>query len=149
MITTGPTLVTIVHTLVVLTGGLLGGVYFAFSASVMPGLRRLPAAQGIAAMRAANAAILNPAFMLIFFGAPLGGIALAILAPTPLVITAAVLHVVPSLLLTMLVNVPLNNALDAADARDEQVWKHYVRNWTLWNTVRAVACAGATLALVL
>ncbi|MFB9906962.1 anthrone oxygenase family protein [Allokutzneria oryzae] len=142
-------MITTVQTLVIVVGGLLGGVYFAFSTSVMPGLRRLPAAQGIAAMRAANAAILNPAFMLVFFGAPLGGIALAILAPSPLVITAAVLHVVPSLLLTMLVNVPMNNALDAADADDEQVWNHYLTKWTLWNTVRAVACAAATLLLVI
>ncbi|SDM46058.1 anthrone oxygenase family protein [Allokutzneria albata] len=142
-------MITLVQSLIIVVGGLLGGIYFAFSTSVMPGLRQLPAAQGIAAMRAANAAILNPAFMLVFFGAPLGSIALAILAPSPLVITAALLHVVPSLLLTMLVNVPLNNALDAADPDDEQVWKHYLTSWTRWNTVRAIACAVATLLLVL
>jgi hypothetical protein len=34
--------------------GLLAGVFFAFSAFVMPALRRLPASQGIAAMQSIN-----------------------------------------------------------------------------------------------
>ncbi|GAA4019862.1 DUF1772 domain-containing protein [Allokutzneria multivorans] len=141
-------MITTLQILVILTGGLLGGVYFAFSTSVMPGLRRLPAAQGMALMREINAAILNPAFFLVFFGAPVGSIALAILAPTPWVIAAAVLHVGPSLLLTMFVNVPLNNAIDAAEPGDEQVWNHYLPNWTRWNTLRALACAAATVCLM-
>ena len=47
--------------------GLMAGLYFAFSVSVMNGLSRLPPAEGIAAMRSINVAIINPAVMTAFF----------------------------------------------------------------------------------
>jgi uncharacterized membrane protein len=51
-----------------LGSGLMAGVFFAFSVSVMRALKRLPEKQGIAAMRAINVAILNPVFLVVFFG---------------------------------------------------------------------------------
>jgi uncharacterized membrane protein len=47
---------------------LMAGVFFAFSASVMRALGRLPEKQGIAVMQAINVAILNPVFLVVFFG---------------------------------------------------------------------------------
>ncbi|MGO4843669.1 anthrone oxygenase family protein, partial [Rhizobiaceae sp. 2RAB30] len=47
---------------------------------------------------------------------------------------------------TMVFNVPLNNALAAADpasAEGGDVWSRYQRDWTLWNTIRTVASIGA------
>jgi uncharacterized membrane protein len=60
---------------------LVAGTMFAFSTSVMPALRRRPAPEGIAAMQAMNAAILNPAFGLAFGGAALLCAVLAVTAP--------------------------------------------------------------------
>ena len=51
-----------------LGSGLIAGLYFAFSTAVMPALANLPEEQGIAAMQKINAAILNPLFLLLFFG---------------------------------------------------------------------------------
>ncbi len=48
--------------------GLMAGLFFAFSVSVMRALARLPAAEGIVAMQAINVAILNPVFLMAFFG---------------------------------------------------------------------------------
>ena len=52
---------------------------------------------------------------------------------------------------TMVVNVPMNNALDAVDpAGDESVsyWRTYLQRWTAWNHVRALAGAAASVMLV-
>jgi uncharacterized membrane protein len=48
--------------------GLMAGLFFAFSVSVMRALARLPSAEGIAAMQSINVAIINPVFLAAFFG---------------------------------------------------------------------------------
>jgi uncharacterized membrane protein len=48
--------------------GLMAGLFFAFSVSVMKALARLPSAEGIAAMQSINVAIINPVFLAVFFG---------------------------------------------------------------------------------
>jgi uncharacterized membrane protein len=48
--------------------GLIAGVFFAFSVSVMIALRRISAPCGIAAMQAINVAIINPLFLGVFLG---------------------------------------------------------------------------------
>ena len=52
---------------------------------------------------------------------------------------------------TMVVNVPMNNTLDAVDpASDEGAayWRTYLRRWTAWNHVRALAGTAASAMLV-
>src|SRR3990172_7116821 len=56
-----------------LGSGLIGGVFFAFSALVMKALGRLPPAGGIAAMQSINVAVLNPVFFGAFFGTAILG----------------------------------------------------------------------------
>jgi len=48
--------------------GLMAGLFFAFSVSVMKALARLPSAEGIAAMQSINVAIINPVFLAAFIG---------------------------------------------------------------------------------
>ncbi len=48
--------------------GLIGGLFFAFSISVLKALARLPSAEGIAAMQSINIAIINPPFLSVFLG---------------------------------------------------------------------------------
>jgi uncharacterized membrane protein len=43
--------------------GIVGGVFFAFSSFVMTALGRLPAAEGMAAMRSINRVAVKPLFM--------------------------------------------------------------------------------------
>jgi uncharacterized membrane protein len=52
----------------VLGCGLMAGLFFAFSVSVMKALARLPSGAGMAAMQSINVAIINPVFLAAFFG---------------------------------------------------------------------------------
>jgi uncharacterized membrane protein len=142
--------------------GLTSGTFFAFSAFVMKGLGRLPAAQGIAAMQSINIAVISPSFMVVFLGT--AGTCLFLLlssvmrwsSPGSLYLLAgSLLYLAGSTFVTMACNVPRNDALAAIDATGTQgsmFWMQYLRSWTAWNHVRAVttltALASFTVALI-
>lgn len=137
--------------------GLMAGLFFAFSTSVMPGLARRPPADGAAAMQEANRTILNPVFGLVFGGTAvlsvllLSGAVLAGGGRAAWLLTGALLYLVGAVGLTLAVHVPMNNRLDALDAADPGTatyWAEYLSRWTAWNHVRVVASTLATAALV-
>lgn len=151
-------LVLVATVLATVGSGLVAGLMFAFSACVMAALGRLPAAQGIAAMQSINVAILNPAFRLLFFGTTTSCVLLAVIAafadqPGALWrVAGSLLFIVGAFLVTIVVNVPLNNALadvDPASSEGARLWQRYLARWTVWNHVRTVAAGGATAALAL
>lgn len=133
--------------------GLAGGVFFAFSSFVMPSLRRLPDAQGIAAMQEINRQAVTPVFMTALFGAAglcvaVGGWALRNrgLPAAPWVLAGAATYLVGAIGVTAARNVPLNDALaalDPAGAGAAGEWHGYVRDWVRWNHLRAAAGAGS------
>lgn len=139
-------LFTIVTVLCALGAGLTAGIFYAFSTFVMAALARLPPPEGIAAMNAINVTVINPWFMAVFMGTPLLCVIVAILTllnwSTPgsvTVLLAAVLYVAGSFLVTMIFNVPLNNALAAvapASPEGAALWTRYLSEWTFWNHVR-------------
>jgi uncharacterized membrane protein len=137
----------------------VAGLMFAFSTSVMPGLARRPHAEGIASMQAMNSAILNPLFGLAFGGTAVLCLVLAVTAPFTTDESHAVLRALGSVLyvvgpfgVTMVANVPMNEALDAVDpASDEGAtyWRTYLRRWTAWNHLRALLGTAAAVLLIL
>lgn len=150
------TVLPVVALLGVVGCGLMAGLFFAFSTAVMPGLRRLPPAAGAAAMQQVNRTILNPLFGVVFGGTALLCLLLVLAAPfsqgsgTAWIVAGALLYLVGCIGLTMGVNVPMNNRLDAADpasADGARIWSDYLSRWTAWNHVRALACAAASAAL--
>ena len=138
--------------------GLSAGVFFAFSAFVMPALGRLPSGQGIAAMQSINKLAVTPAFMTALFGSALacaGLIAWSVVAwgerPAPWLLAGGVLYLLGAIAVTIAANVPLNDALaatrpDGAGAADR--WSGYLRRWTAWNHLRAAAALAATGLLI-
>jgi uncharacterized membrane protein len=142
-----------------LGAGLIGGVFFAFSSFVMAALARVPGPEGIRAMQAINVTVHNRGFLSIFTGTGIIGAVAAVLASIEfdsgsslLTIAGALLYIAGCLGVTGARNVPRNNALDklAADApASEPVWRTYLREWTLWNTVRTVACLAAAAAFTI
>jgi uncharacterized membrane protein len=138
---------------------LVAGLLFAFSTSVMPALARRPDAEGIPVMQAINATILNPLFGLVFGGTTLLCLVLAVTAPfttdeshATLRGIGSALYVVGVFVETMVVNVPMNNTLDAVDPASHagaSYWRTYLRQWTAWNHVRALLGAVASVLLVL
>ena len=139
--------------------GLIAGVFFAFSAFVMAALARLPPAQGIAAMQSINIVVINPWFLTAFFGTAAACVGLAAAAllrwPAPgaaWLLAGGVLYPVGTILVTTACNVPLNNALAAADpagADGAALWSRYLGRWTAWNHVRTAAALAAAAALIL
>jgi uncharacterized membrane protein len=140
---------------------LMGGLFFAFSNFVMQALARLPAPAGIAAMQAINVTVLNPLFLALFVGT---AAACALLAVAALLrwpqagalwlLAGALLYLFGNFAVTLVFNVPRNEALarlDAAQAGAERVWSDFVTGWTRWNHVRTVAglAAAASLAVAL
>jgi uncharacterized membrane protein len=142
-----------------LGSGLIAGVFFAFSSFVMKALARIPAAHGIAAMQQINVTVINPWFMAVFVGTALVGLILAVLALVgwhrpggAWLVAGALLYVVGTFGVTMVFNVPRNDALaavDPASAGGGAVWAGYVPGWTVWNTVRTVASLAAAAAFIL
>jgi uncharacterized membrane protein len=155
---------TVVLALTALSMGLMAGVFFTFANSVLPGLRRSDDKTFVTAMHHINVVIQNGAFLLCFMGALLLGIlaaALHLASGTrrilPWVLAALVLYAVV-FLVTMAINVPLNNKLDAAGdpakiTNFAAVRDAFEVSWVRWNLVRTVAAVGAfasiTWALVL
>jgi uncharacterized membrane protein len=67
-------------------------------------------------------------------------------------LVGSALYLFGSFGLTMVANVPRNDALlklDPGTPEGAAYWPAYVREWTMWNHVRAVASAGAAVAYVL
>jgi uncharacterized membrane protein len=139
--------------------GLVAGVFFAFSSFVMAALKRLPAAEGIAAMQSINILAVTPIFMTALFGTAVAYLGLAAWVvisvggvPLALVLIGCTLYLVATIGVTIFCNVPLNNRLAKLHPRDAgaaSLWNEYVATWTAWNHVRAVAAvAAATLLIV-
>lgn len=150
------TVLPVVALLGVVGSGLMAGVFFALSTAVMPALRRLRRAAGAEAMQQVNVVIQNPLFLLVFTGTGLLSLLLVIGAPisggpgTAWIVIGGLLYLVGSIGLTFVVNVPMNNRLDAANPLTDEgaaIWADYLSRWTAWNHVRALACAAATAAL--
>jgi len=135
--------------------GLVAGIFFAFSSFVMAALGRLPSDHGIAAMNAINVTVINPGFMLAFFGTAVVCLVAVIGSAfrwsgtsSMLVLAAAAIYLVGCIGATMVRNVPLNNALAAVPLGTPEaaaLWTGYLADWTWWNTVRTAASAVAAI----
>jgi uncharacterized membrane protein len=131
----------------VITNGLTAGLFAAFSYAVMPGLARSGDRTFVEAMRQMNAAILNGWFGICFGGAVVFAIAAALLhlgRPGWWWIVAGLVLYVGVLAVTFRVNVPLNDALEAAGSADPAgVRARFEGTWMRWNVVRTLLSTGA------
>ena len=145
-------LLTIAIVTAALGSGLIAGLFFAFSTFIMKALALRPPAEGMAAMVSIDRVILRSLFMPVFFGTALLGAVIAIYAlvvpmpASPWLIAAALIYLLANIAVTMLWNVPLNNAIERADpaADNSALWAHYLDRWTKWNHVRTIACLVAS-----
>jgi uncharacterized membrane protein len=139
--------------------GLVAGVFFAFSSFVMPALKRLEPAHGIAAMRSINEVAVNPAFLAALFGTAAACLGLGAWAaiswgerPMALVLAGGALYILGTIGVTIMCNVPLNERLAKLHSQDADAtvrWDEYVARWTAWNLVRSAAALAAAAALTI
>jgi uncharacterized membrane protein len=149
---------TTVLILATLTTGLTAGVVAIYGNTLMPGLRDTDDRTFVGAFQSIDRAIINPWFLGSFFGALLLAIAAAVMhlgetwrPALPWIGAAAALHLVV-VIITMAVNVPLNEALKAAGdpaiidvAAAREAFNE--ARWAAWNWVRLVLDLGAFAAL--
>ena len=142
-------IVTVLLWTAALGSGLIGGVYFAFSAFIMRSFGKLETSQSVAAMNVINETILRSLFMPLFFGSTLVSGMLIIVAlvhwgdaGAGLLLLAGVVYFVGMFVCTVVFNVPLNNLLaklNEDSTHAEEVWSRYLNTWTLWNHLRTVS----------
>lgn len=135
-----------------MSSGLIAGLLYGWTVSVIPGLRRLPDTTYIATMQNINRAIINPAFIVPFMGLPIGLTAGAIARFRRgdtrqgwLMAGAAATYAAGVLGVTIGRNVPLNNALEVFDptsASETAIaeYRHgYESSWNRWHNLRTAA----------
>jgi uncharacterized membrane protein len=147
-----------------ITVGLMAGVYALYSLAIMPGLRRTDDRTFVGAFQQIDTAIVNPLFLAMFFGGLLLTALAALLhlgddtdSVLPWILAALLLYLF-GLVLTLRINVPLNDEIKAAGDPDRIADLGAVRErfdeatWVRWNLVRTVAttaslgCLGWALA---
>jgi uncharacterized membrane protein len=133
--------------------GLVAGVFAIFAHTIMPGLRKADDHTFVAAFQSIDRQIINPWFMTSAFGGALVFTLAAVLlnlnhAGLRWIVVALGLYLI-AVVVTVAVNVPLNDAIKAAgnpDAvRDLAVVRdrfHETR-WAAWNLVRVVTSTSA------
>jgi uncharacterized membrane protein len=154
-----PAMTSIVLIAATVLTGLSVGVMALYAHTIMPGLKKTDDRTFVGAFQAIDRAIINPWFMFTFFGALIliGVAGVLHFGPgrrsvLPWLIVAFVLYLI-TVIITMAVNVPLNDAITAAgDPNHINVAKvradfHEAR-WAAWNYVRTITSAAAFIILV-
>lgn len=151
---------TILIVVVALTG-LTAGLCFTWYNAVTPGIGRLNDLDFLQSFQAMNRAIINPLFLLVFFGPFIGHILNVYLHrnanPTNfwLFLAAAVLFILGVVLVTIFRNVPLNELLDktdllAASGTDlAQLRERFEKPWNQWHLIRTITSFASLLLLLL
>ncbi|GGS52824.1 membrane protein [Planobispora rosea] len=139
--------------------GLAAGLFYAFSVSVMLGLAETDDRTFIGVMQRINRRILNGWFALSFGGAPLLTLLAGVLhllgggeRSAPAWIAAGFVLYGVTFVVTAAVNVPLNNAIDAAGdpaavADPAAVRAAFETRWVRWNVVRTLSSTAALACL--
>ncbi len=139
--------------------GIMAGLFFIFSNTIMKALSKLPPPQGIASMKSINKEILNPLFFFVFFGTAVLSLVLVLSMiwmwgePGAIyVIMGALVYLIGMFLVTVVYNVPMNKTLDSSipdTVEAAELWSTYLLNWTAWNHVRTVACILSTVLFII
>lgn len=137
--------------------GAIFGFFYAWVCSTMWGLDTTDPRTAIRAMQAMNASVRNAVFFPAFFLTPVVLVAAAILAQaggqpsaSPWFAGAALTYLLGGLVLTVAVNVPMNEALAAVAVPDSPeaataIWRDYSPRWQTFNLLRTLASGAALL----
>lgn len=137
---------------------LIGGLFYAYSCSVIPGLGKLSDVEYLKAMQSINREILNPVFFLSFMGT-------AVMLPVTtfifrgenpafiFLLSATLVYLTGVFGVTMFGNVPLNNQLDQFDIASSTVdtvkkmRAVFENRWNFLNHIRSI-CSVVSIILV-
>jgi uncharacterized membrane protein len=144
------------------TTALIAGLFYSYSCSVNPGLGKLPDAGYLAAMQSINREILNPLFFMSFMGTL---ILLPVSTwmqysnPVPTrfycMLAATIVYALGTFGVTIMGNVPLNNALDGFQLHSaspellQQQRELFEKPWNRLHGIRTFANAVALILVLL
>lgn len=139
-----------------LLAGAIFGLFYAWVCSTMWGLDAADPRVAIAAMQAMNASVRNAVFAPAFFGTPFVLLLAGYLAirfdgrAALLFASAGLVYLSFGAVLTLVVNVPMNETLaqlEVPTSIDEarSVWLAYSTDWQFWNQMRTIASGIALL----
>jgi uncharacterized membrane protein len=137
----------------------VAGLLFAFSTFVMKALAQQGPENGMRTMQSINILILNPLFLILFFGTALTLAILGVVAFFNLqapgmsyLLIGSLLYIVLVIGTTIALNVPLNNALserNPENAESVMYWEQYLTDWVKWNHLRTISAFLASASLML
>jgi len=153
------------NTILIITtlfSGLMAGLFYSWSISVTPGLAKINDLSYLQAFQSMNRAILNPLFFIVFFG-------LVVLLPVLsylsfqtsignqfwYLILATILYFVGIIGVTIVGNIPLNNALETLQIESmtpeqmDEFRKGFESKWNRLNLIRAISSSLTFLLLVI
>lgn len=151
----------IVLIIAVIITGLSAGLCFTWGNAITPGISKLNNLQYLSAFQAMNRSIINPTFMVVFFGPILVQVWSAIQASGQsnqqfwLITVAAVLYFAGLILVTIFGNVPLNEMLDAThlDSVNTNQLKtlrtQFEGPWNLYHSIRTLSALIAFILLTI
>lgn len=142
----------------VILNAMAAGVIFIFSNTVMPSLATLKASEGIIIMNEINTIIVNPLFLLVFFGGLVSAYPAYIMWTNAgeycdtaryYAVTTTLVFFFGNFMVTGTQNVPMNNHLLKVDPMSDEgaaYWRNtYLTSWVAWNTARGVFAALASV----
>lgn len=136
----------------ILAYALVGGVFLAFSDFIMRSLALTHGTGGVEAMQVINREVFRWVFMALFLGMAAVSVFIVVYSvmrigggPGTLIGLGALVYLVGCFAVTVFFNVPMNEALAGMDLSAEATRDYwaatYLPRWTVWNTVRTIACA--------
>lgn len=143
----------------ILAYALVGGVFLAFSDFIMRSLSLTGGVGGVEAMQVINREVFRWVFMALFLGMAAvslvisGYAAISLSGPAgTLILLSGLVYLVGCFGVTVVFNVPMNEALAGMDLAAEATQTYwtgtYLPRWTFWNSVRTIACGLAAMLLM-
>lgn len=139
--------------------GLMAGFFFSYTVSVSLGLGKLGDNEFLNAMKQINREVQNPIFFTSFFGALiLLSVACFLNHNKPyfmFLLIATFFYLLGVLLVTVFVNVPLNNKLELFDITlsteitVKQMRNAFEKRWNFWNNIRTISSILSLLFVIL
>ena len=144
----------------ILLNALSTGFFFAWSASVILGTKKVGDFTYLESMQSINREILNPAFFIVFFGSLITLFLSSILhySYKPIfwfMVASVVIYLIGTSGVTAFKNVPLNNELDVLNIKELSVSElknfrnYYESKWNQYHTIRTIANMVSFILLVI
>jgi uncharacterized membrane protein len=144
----------------ILLNALSTGFFFAWSASVILGTKKVGDFTYLESMQSINREILNPAFFIVFFGSLITLFLSSILhySYKPMfwfMVASVVIYLIGTFGVTAFKNVPLNNELDVLNIKELSVSElknfrnYYESKWNQYHTIRTIANMVSFILLVI